>query len=176
MTAMYPATTFSPSSDWYVIQTKPREDQRALDNLHAQNFEAFQPRCTVTRRRAGQRREVLEPLFPGYVFVALDRLEQDWGPIRSTRGVARLVRFGDEIPALPRGLVERLRALDGIVLADPLARLKRGDTVRITDGPLAGMQAAFDLLDGEQRVFVLLDWMQRRVRVAVDRSAIEVAA
>jgi len=70
----------------------------------AQNFEAFQSRCTVTRRRAGQRREMLEPLFPGYVFVALDRI------------------------------------------------------------------------DGEQRVFVLLDWMQRRVRVAVERGAIEIVA
>jgi transcriptional antiterminator RfaH len=162
--------------DWYVIQTKPREDQRALDNLRAQSFEAFQPRCTVTRKRAGQRREVLEPLFPGYVFVALDRLEQDWGPIRSTRGVARLVRFGDEIPSLPTGLVESLRALDGIVLADPVARLKRGDAVRIVDGPLAGMQAAFDMVDGEQRAFVLLEWMQRRVRVAVARTALEAVA
>jgi len=176
MTAMFTASDLAPQADWYVIQTKPREDQRALENLSAQNFEAFQPRCTVTRRRGGQRREVLEPLFPGYVFVALDRLEQDWGPIRSTRGVARLVRFGDEIPALPRGLVEQLRALDGIVLTDPLARLKRGDTVRITDGPLAGMQAAFEMLDGERRVFVLLDWMQRRVRVAVARDALEIVA
>jgi len=176
MTAMHSATTLAPSSDWYVIQTKPREDQRALDNLQAQNFEAFQPRCAVTRRRAGKRKEVLEPLFPGYVFVALDRLEQDWGPIRSTRGVARLVRFGDEVPALPHGLVESLRELDGIVLADPLARLKRGDAVRITDGPLAGMQAAFEMLDGERRVFVLLDWMQRRVRVAVERTALEIVA
>ena len=173
MSAPTSLMTDAENAAWFVVQTRPREDARALENLTAQRYECFQPRCEVTRRIRGQRRTLREPLFPGYVFVRLHRLGHDWGPIRSTRGVARLVRFGSEAPTLPARSIAGLRELDGIRLADPLLGLAPGDKVQIVAGPLAGMEAAFDCIDGERRVFVLLDWMQRRRRVAMTPDMVQ---
>lgn len=161
---------------WYVVRCKPREDARALEHLGNQGFEAFSPRCAVIRRTGTVRRKVIEPLFPGYVFVRLSPTRHDWSVLRSTRGVQYLVRFGLRAPSMPAALIDDLRALDGMELGSPASRLKAGDRVRLLDGPFAGMEGVFAQRDGEMRACVLLECMQRQVRVIVENDALVRAA
>ena len=42
----------------------------------------------------------MEPLFPGYIFLRLSKENDDWGPIRSSRGVIGVVKFGSYIPSI----------------------------------------------------------------------------
>ncbi|MBD3646261.1 MAG: transcriptional activator RfaH, partial [Pseudomonadales bacterium] len=77
--------------NWYVVQCKPNQDARAQENLNNQAFETFRPLARVRRRCRGQLKSAIESLFPRYLFIHLDEQEEDWGPIRSTRGVANLV-------------------------------------------------------------------------------------
>ena len=55
---------------------------------------------------------VLRPLFPGYVFVAVDPAQHRWRPILSTIGIRTLVRFGDRLGVLPPRFVESLRSYE----------------------------------------------------------------
>ena len=83
---------------WYVLQSKPREEKRALENLRNQGFECLLPMYSRERLRRGKREQVDEPLFPRYLFVHLDEVTSNWYVLRSTYGVTNIVRFG-QIPA-----------------------------------------------------------------------------
>lgn len=153
------------SEAWYLVQCKQHEDQRAVENLRNQGFESFAPRCVVERLRARRLVKCVEALFPGYAFVALNRVDHDWSKLRSTRGVARLVRFGLHAPTIPNEVIQRLKSSDGIELATRAEALVRGDRVRILDGPFADLEAVFERRDGHERVHVLIEMMHRRISV-----------
>lgn len=152
---------------WYVLQCKPREEQRALEHLGNQGFTAFAPTCLVKRRRNGATRVQPEPLFPGYTFVRLSLSHGAWHVLRSTRGVRQLVRFGTHVPRLPDAVVSHLRSVDGLELGARRDTLKAGERVRVLDGPFAGLEGVLQQSDGEQRACVLLECMHRLVRVTV---------
>ncbi len=104
-----------------------------------------------------------EPLFPGYLFIRLDRVEDNWYPIRSTRGVARIVSFGGQPVPVEDALIEQLRWR----LAQPAAPFCPGERVRITEGGLQAVEAIFVSQDGEERSVILLRLLQREHRVSV---------
>jgi transcriptional antiterminator RfaH len=158
---------------WYVLRCKSREEDRAIEHLANQGFEAFAPGCRVTRRVGTVRRKLSEPMFPGYAFVRLSSTRHDWSTLRSTRGVMQLVRFGATAPRVPAGVIDALRRLDGIDLdAQAAARLQPGDPVRLLDGPFAGLQGVYLQRDGLLRACVLLECMQQQVRVTVPDAAL----
>lgn len=153
---------------WYLLQTKPRQDARALENLEFQGFECFAPFLTVERIRAGKRREVSEPLFPGYLFIYLDQVADNWRPIRSTRGVSRLVTFNDTPLPIAHDIIDQLRKrVAGEKKAPVATALKPGDPVRVAQGPFAELDALFECYDGTERVVILLNLMQRTQRLVM---------
>ncbi len=161
-------------NDWYAVFTKPRKERVACENLERQGFTAYLPRIRQPRYRRGHWMEVVEPLFPRYLFVQLRLGFDDVSPIRSTLGVTGLVRFGLEPALVPQGLVEALRVKEDAALGLHLpeqALFRRGDPVTIVSGPFAGVQAIFEAPSGEGRVILLLDLLGRanRVRLATDQ-------
>ena len=97
---------------WVAASTHPHKEPTAISNLLRQGFEAYCPMVRRRWRHARKVQEVLRPLFPGYVFVAVDPSQHRWRPILSTVGVRTLVRFGDSLGLLPHGFVESLRSYE----------------------------------------------------------------
>ncbi|GEK46784.1 transcription antitermination protein RfaH [Bisbaumannia pacifica] len=150
---------------WYVIQCKGGESFRAAEHLVNQAYEVFHPVLEVQRRRRGRLLWVEEPLFPHYLFIRLDRLASDWRPIRSTRGVLRLVSFGGEPLAVDDGLIEALRQGATHQAAEANHYFRAGEPVTITEGPFQALTAVFERHKGEERAIVLLDLLHRRQRL-----------
>lgn len=152
---------------WYVIQCKGGESFRASEHLDNQGYEVFHPVLEVQKRRRGKLAWVAEPLFPHYLFIRLDRMASNWRPIRSTRGVLRLVSFGQEPVAVQDELVETLR--DRMAADSSRGRAnvyyRQGDIVEITDGPFRALQAVFEAQKGEERAIVLLNLLQQTQRL-----------
>ncbi|KAA6182309.1 transcription/translation regulatory transformer protein RfaH [Thiohalocapsa marina] len=148
---------------WYLVQTRPRQAERAEWNLGQQGYQVFHPRLRVERLRRGRRCQVEASLFPNYLFVRLQRWVDNWYPLRSTRGVARLVSFGAEPAPVPDALIEQLRCRIGQIPSPPA--LCPGEAVVIEDGPFRGLDAIFQAYDGEQRVLLLIELLRRQVRV-----------
>lgn len=94
---------------WYVIHTKPRQEQRALENLQRQGFEAWLPMIALEKVRRSRLTQVTEPMFSRYLFIRLDTTQTNWSPIRSTLGVSKLVSFGNVPAAVPDALIDMLR-------------------------------------------------------------------
>lgn len=168
-------TSHPKMPQWYVIQCRPREELRALENLERQGLCCYLPMLSVEKLRHGALVDVREPLFPGYLFISLDELTDNWHPIRSTRGVIQLVRFREYPEPVAHEMIESIRqrlASD----APRIPYLKPGERVRITQGPFSDVEAIFVANDGEERVVLLMNVLNREQRlsfpaVTVRRSA-----
>jgi transcriptional antiterminator RfaH len=169
---MQPAS--SPKS-WYLVYAKPRQEEVALVNLERQGYATYLPRVRQQRRRRGQRVDVVEPLFPRYLFIHLDTQTDNWGPIRSTLGVASLVRFGPEPARVPDDLIEFLKAREGREGLHDWAEpdYRAGDRVRVAEGPFQGFAGILQARTSRERVVVLLEIMGRPVRAQVRTAQIE---
>ena len=157
-------------SVWYLVQTKPRQEQVARENLERQRFGTYLPTLVNARRRAGRWRRVVEPLFPGYLFVRIDPGHDDVGVIRSTRGVVGLVRFGTRLLPVPDAVIDSLLCAQGgdeQAPIDTTALFEEGDPVCFVEGPLAGREAIVCARTGTERVAVLLTLLGREQRVEV---------
>ncbi len=152
---------------WYVIHTKPREERRALFNLEQQQFDCYLPLLKVEKIRQRRLQCVEEPLFPRYLFIRLDMSDQgqNWATLRSTKGVSRLVMFGDRPARLEDDWVDGMRAMERQRQESPEVLFSPGDKVRITEGPFVGLEGVFHLKDAEQRVLILVEWLHKSVKV-----------
>lgn len=152
---------------WYLVQSKPRNEMRALENLVRQGYETYLPLMEVERLQRGKLLKKMEPLFPRYLFLHLEEGNDNWGPIRSTMGVAGLVRFGQAYAVVSDDVLEAVRVRTQDVKK---ALFTPGDSIRVVSGPLLGLEGVFDITDGQQRSFVLLEFMQKQQRVSVSTA------
>ena len=154
---------------WYLVQTKPRQEQCALDNLQRQGYECYLPTLRAEKIRQGAGAVVAEPLFPRYLFIRLSQENSapSWAPIRSTKGVTRLVSFGVEPAKVADSLVQAVRAQEANAQSQPAPLFQPGDRVRLTEAPFAGIEGIYQMAEGERRVMVLIELMSRPVRVPV---------
>ncbi len=160
---------------WFLAQLKPNSANIADRNLQRQGFKTFLPMEEVTRRQQGKFKNVLQPLFPGYIFVSLDVLQGSWGRINSTYGVTRVVSFGNAPAEVPRELVLQLMLrCDAMGKMLPPSSLKPGDKVRLTTGPFANYVAEIERIAPDRRVWVLMDLMGGQTRVVVQPDALSI--
>ena len=160
---------------WYLIYTKPKQEEIAKLNLEQQNYEAYLPKVMGLKRKRGRSVKTVLPMFPRYLFIYLDNQTDDWGPIRSTIGVANLIRFGMEAACVPEKLVDEIRVRenpDGVI-ALPDKSFKKGEAVRITTGPFEGYEAVFSDRQARNRVLVLLRIAENFVNLKLDQHEIE---
>jgi len=156
---------------WYVVQTKVRQELNALENLSRQGYHCFYPRIKQWHKRRGKRYLSEEAFFPGYLFISLDLGKTNTAPIRSTRGVTGLVRFGYQIQPVPEAVIEMLQQrTDSMDVVSVLpVDFKPGQQVRVEEGPLEGLTAIFQTKKGEDRAILLLGLLgaQRRVEAPI---------
>jgi transcriptional antiterminator RfaH len=164
----------SAGKRWYAVHTRPHAEARALENLERQGFEAWLPLYRKQRRRARRSEQVLRPLFPRYLFVALDLDGEQWRPVLSTYGVADLVSSGDGPLALADAVIDALRARADEDGHYTLARgLKPGDKVRIESGPMRNLEGILEVEGDTDRVVVMLHLLGREVRVKLSSDEID---
>jgi transcriptional antiterminator RfaH len=162
--------TTSGGVRWYLIQSKPRQTQRAEENLARQGYCTYLPVIGVERLIRGRRTRVEAPLFPNYLFIRLNHWNDNWYPIRSTRGVAKLVSFGDEpLPVADRLIAEIARR---IAAREVEPAFRPGEPVKMIDGPLRGLDAIFAAQRDDERVVLLIDLLQRQLRVTVPAGSV----
>ncbi len=159
---------------WYLVHTKPRQEACALQNLNQQGYDCYLPLLSSEKLLKGQVAKTTEPLFPRYLFIRLDTSHsaKSWSPIRSTRGVSKLVSFGNQPARVADELVELIRARESSGDIEEKRLFNPGETIRVVDGPFAGVEGIFQALDGTQRVMILIELMSKPVRMAVAPTSI----
>ena len=155
---------------WYLVYTKPRQEQTALVNLERQGYSCYLPRLHMEKIRSQRATVVVEAMFPRYLFVRLgsDGGSKSWAPVRSTLGVERLICFGARPARVDDALVGLLRQREQ---AQPTQTLfQPGERVCIASGPFAGIEAVFHTGNAQQRVLILLEVLGKTVPMHIEAA------
>lgn len=166
------------SARWYVVQTHVNGETKAARHLLRHGYEIYLPRFVKRRRHARKVDFVAKPLFPRYLFVAIDITTQRWRSIQSTQGVSRLVRNGEEPAAVPNGVLGALKAREddrGFIRVEGKPAFSPGDRVRVLAGAFTDSAGLFDGMGDHERVAILLDILGRKVRVHLDADLVVAA-
>ena len=70
----------------------------------------------------------------------MDDKNQNWSPVRSTKGVSNFVRFGLKFATIPDNIVKTIKTQESVTIDKfiNLSKFHKGDKVEIKDGPLKG--------------------------------------
>ena len=158
------------TSTWYLIQTKPNAHNAAARNLARQGCDVFLPLAEQTSRRAQQFRTDLRPLFPGYLFVGLKAQAPSWRTLNSTHEVSRGVSLDGTYRPVPETLITQLQnQCDETGVFRAQDSFTSGDVVKIQTGPFSSFLAEVVDMAPDQRIWVLIDLMGQKSRIAMDQ-------
>ena len=151
---------------WYLIKTKSRQEHVAIKNLKNQDYSTYCPTVKIKNKNL--------VLFPGYLFIYLDKEKENWSPISSTKGVVNFVRFGLNFAQVPDTVIKFLKANEPINKEKfiNLNRLKSGDKIQITDGVFKNCVAIFKSSKPQERVVVLMNIIGQQQSVTIKQESV----
>ena len=169
------------NAKWYVLHTYSGYENavkaaieksvatRGLEDM-VQKMEI--PLETVTEvTEAGVMKEVERKVFPGYVLIKMVLTDDTWHLVRNIRGVTGFV--GEANKAIP--LTEEEVAALGVEKHEIVVLYHVGDTVKITEGPLASFTGIVEEIEPEKnKVRVVVSMFGRETPVELELDQVEV--
>ena len=162
---------------WYVIRTKSGRELQAQEHLQRQDYPTYLPRILTRVRRFGRRVQTATPLFPQYLFLNLEVGVKDLAPVKSTQGVAGIVRFGEEYAVVHATVISTLRAQEDAAGFRPERSLLTPQCkVRITGGAFFGLEGIYLNESPRDRVTVLLNLLGRETALKIPERLVELCS
>jgi transcription antitermination factor NusG len=156
---------------WYPVYTRTRHEKSVAEHCSQRGITNFLPLYQVQRRWKQRLAQVLLPLFPSYLFVHIAL--QDRFRILGLPGIVSLVSFNNVPAAVPESQIESLKQAVIMGRAEPHVYLHSGKRVRVTAGPLVGLEGIVIEIKNKVQVIVSFEWMARSVAVSLDAADVE---
>lgn len=165
----------APPQEWYAVHIKSRHEFQVHDRLRLKGVEVFLPTVEHLRKWKDRKKLITFALFPGYLFVHTTRESNNLLSVLKVPGVVRLLCT---IPGRPDPIPdEQIEALQRLVAnkeaLDPYPYLSEGQRVRISKGPLAGVEGILvEKLD--KHILVLsVDVLRQGVALTITATDVE---
>ncbi len=159
--------------NWYVVQTKPREEKRASFFLNEKGIKTYFPKIEINIFHAGRSQYVLRPLFPRYIF-AYFSAEDQIDLVQWSKGVTKVLWDSTNPIPISGQIIRQIKALedkDGIIRK---RQFKKYDRIRIKGGPLKDIEGIFEEWTSDKgRVRVLLNLISYQAKVEIHHSLLE---
>lgn len=158
---------------WTVVKTRVHQELRALEHLSNQKIDVFMPfrMSEIWQSRTLKKKKT--SILPGYIFVNLQK--GNIGKLNSTRGISYiLVGVGGGPAILSDQFMSEFRKNfedDGGVKAD--LAIRKGDSVRIANGPLSGLIGRVERLEEGSRISVILEVAESFLKCSTDLLTVE---
>jgi transcription termination/antitermination protein NusG len=160
------------SSPWFAVYGKYRHEKNIALALNGKGYEAFLPTYVKAH---GASKKVELPLFPGYIFCRLDT--SNTLPVLSTPGVFSILGSGSGPAPISEVDIESIRLMIRSGLTpSPWPYVATGQALRLTSGPLRGVQGVVVDASNEKWLVVSVELLQRSVAVKVERATLSVTA
>jgi transcription antitermination factor NusG len=159
---------------WFAVQTRARHEKKVHNELVSDGISTFLPLVSQVRRWSDRKTIVEFPLFSCYLFVRIVPFAEARVSVLRTPGVLSFVGIqGQGIP-IPDTQIEDLRTLviHGVPM-DPYPFLKIGHKVRIRGGCMDGIEGILVAKDGERKVVVSIETIQKSLAVSINGYDIE---
>ncbi|MFH0909800.1 MAG: transcription termination/antitermination NusG family protein [bacterium] len=161
-----------PDMAWTVVHARPRCEKKIAEYLHLQNLRCYLPLRRKTHRYGNRERVFMSPLFSGYLFCVLGAGQRS--AVAQNRYVANVLNVLDQTK-----FVAQLRqvevALAGGQITEVLPFLVSGHRVRVSHGPLRGIEGVIQRVKGRTRVVINVDMIRQAMAVEVDSAMLEPA-
>lgn len=163
---------------WHVLWTRSNCERLVYDLLRAIGYELFLPTVGIWAKRRGMRYFCNRPLFPGYLFLRCAMDKRSYLEVCKTQGVVKILgQRWDRLAAVPDGEIE---AIQKVMRADvpcvPHVYLREGQSVRITEGPLANVEGVLLKSRSDKGLLVLsIELLRQSVAVEVDCTRVAAA-
>jgi len=160
---------------WFAVYTLSCREKQVSRHMEIHSIEHFLP-VTKSRRRwkNGCTALIEEPLFPGYLFVRIDRSART--QVLAVPGVHSIVGTGKDPIPLPQFEIETLRRTVDLLKMEAHPYLNVGERATILRGPLAGMTGIMVRKKNGLRFVLSLDLIMKSVAVEVDAADLEPCA
>ncbi|HXW68201.1 MAG TPA: transcription termination/antitermination NusG family protein [Dissulfurispiraceae bacterium] len=156
---------------WYVIYTKPRQEDNVEESLARASVEVFNPKLRRKRLIRGKYRHVIRPLFPNYLFAKFDPSLQ-YNMVKYTRGVSSIVGNRGLPWPVSEDIIDIIKSRlneEGLIVITP--DIKVGDKVEITEGPFRGFIGIFEReMKDSERIIVLLNTVEYRASLDIEKE------
>lgn len=163
---------------WHVLWTHSNYERLVYEQLHVKGYELFLPTAGTWAKRRGVRYFCNRPLFPGYLFLRCAMDKRSYLEVCKTQGVVKILgQRWDRLAAVPDGEIE---AIQKVMRADvpcvPHVYLREGQSVRITEGPLANVEGVLLKSRSDKGLLVLsIELLRQSVAVEVDCTRVAAA-
>jgi transcription antitermination factor NusG len=158
-------STAASQLPWHALQCWVRKESLIATQLEGQGFECLLPKTKSLREWSDRKKEVEQPLFPGYVFCRFEYSQRR--PVVVTPGVLQVVGFG-RTPVEDREIEAIQIAVASGIQSVPWPYLEVGERVRIHTGKLSGLEGILVNFKGNHRVVLSVSLLQRSVALEVD--------
>jgi len=154
---------------WYAIRVRSRYEKRVYRDLKDANYTVSLPLISMSREWSDRRKLVELPLFRGYVFVKI-HLHEAYYPVLQTGGVVQFVgHTGRPIP-IPSQQMYWLDLILSQGNITPRSQYPRGSEVKVTHGPLYGLQGTVLNTKSQSRLVVWFDAIMQGLEVEIDQT------
>lgn len=160
---------------WLVVWTQPRAEKKVAERLREAGVEPWLPTIVERRRWSDRWRDVVFPLFPGYLFARAATAEVP--AILRTAGVLTMVKEGGKPARLTDAFVTSLKrallapGLQASRLEDPID-YEVDDEVIVQDGPLVGFRGVVREIRGARQLVVWVAAIRHGVAFTIDASLV----
>ena len=156
---------------WYVIRTKPRNEELAQSYLNQNGITTFLPWMESLKRISDRN---VTPLFPGYLFAQFD-VKKNYPLVKWGKGVNKILGYGRYPTPLEDEVITIIQSrTDEKNIVKKAYHLNKNDTIRIRSGPLKDLLGIFDRwLSESGRVRILLNLIGYQPRVDLHYSQLE---
>jgi len=151
--------------NWFVIFTKPKAEDSTAQLLNNAGIETINPKIKIKKYVRKKYTEVVEQLFPCYIFAFFDRDEHSH-MIRFTRGVRYIV--GKDKPLLVHpAIIEAIRErMEGDIINPEPEKFEKGERVLINEGPFKDFYGVFERdVSGRERAMILLEALHTKLEI-----------
>lgn len=159
--------------NWFVIQTKPRNEKKVYEQIIRKEIEVFLPLVQTIRYWSDRKKKLYVPLFPGYVFVNTDE-EERVKAISNTNGAIKYLMYQKRPAIISDGEIKNIRlslqAPEKIKIEEK--RITEGDLVEITGGIFRGLTGYIKEIRGNYKLIVNI--MELNSTFSVQLSSSEV--
>lgn len=157
------------NSGWHLIYTRPKQEKKVHSRLVQCGINALLPTRKVIRQLHDKRKCVQEPLFPSYIFVYHESI-QNYYDTMDADGFLYYVRSGKQIARVSDVVIDNIRLVteNGTDFEVSENFVSPGMKVVISQGALAGLTCEVVQLSGNHRLLVRVDLLKRNILLTMD--------
>ena len=158
---------------WYVVYVRSRHEKKVCHLFEEKGIESSLPLIKTTRQWSDRKKKVEVPLFRGYVFIRID-IRKDKFNILKTDGVVKFIGMGKNPSRIPD---EQIHWMHMIVEKSNTVKNEKeipgGQTVRVTVGPLKGIEGVVMRAGNQSRLVLVLESIMNACSVEISPNFLE---